>query len=280
VTTTRFAPSPTGHLHLGHAFAARVAWERARNSGGRFLLRIEDLDHSRCHTDGYEASILDDLHWFGLDWDGPIVHQSTRREHYEAALATLDNLGLLYPCFCTRGEIRAEIAAMGQAPHAEDAAPVYPGTCRRLPDADRAERLATGTPHAVRFDIAAALHLTGPLHWHDRRAGRQTCRPEVIGDPILTRKDGSIAYHLAVVVDDAAQGITLVTRGDDLFPSTHLHRLLQAVLHLPVPEWEHHPLILDADGKRLAKRDAPHSLRQLREAGHTPASLIERFPKI
>ncbi len=269
---TRFAPSPTGRLHLGHAHAALVAADRAAETGGRFLLRIEDIDAGRCRPE-YEAGIFEDLAWLGLTWETPVWRQSEHLESHRAALARLQAEGLLYPCFCTRKDIQAEIAASPSAPQGPDG-PLYPGTCRRLDAGARADRLAAGDPHALRLDMAAALaRAGGPLDWHDRRAGPQRGRPERFGDVVLARKDTPTSYHLAVTLDDAAQGVTEVTRGEDLFEATHLHRLLQALLGLPVPVWHHHALLTDSTGRRLAKRDDARALATLRADGLEPAEV-------
>jgi glutamyl-Q tRNA(Asp) synthetase len=272
---TRFAPSPTGHLHLGHALAALVAWDFAARNATTFLLRIEDIDRTRCRRE-YEDDLMDDLHWLGLSWPEPVRRQSEHLDDYAAALDRLRALGVVYPCFCTRAAIEREVAAMTSAPHGPEG-PLYPGTCRALGDGERDARLAAGTGHAWRFDVAQATALAGPLEWHDQRHGRHPARPEVLGDVVLARKDIGTSYHLAVVVDDAAQEISLVTRGEDLLPCTHLHRLLQHLLGLPVPEWAHHPLVRDADGRRLAKRDHATSLRTLRAQGLTPADVRDRL---
>ncbi|BBK44208.1 tRNA glutamyl-Q(34) synthetase GluQRS [Allostella vacuolata] len=269
---TRFAPSPTGRLHLGHAHSAWFGWRAARAARGRFLLRIEDIDPGRCRPE-FVDGILEDLRWLGLDWDGPVRIQSQHLDVYRQALERLQAEGLVYPCFCTRRDIQAEIARAGAAPHGAEG-PVYPGTCRRLGPAERAERMATGEGHALRLDVAAAVARTGPLAWHDRRQGRQEARPERLGDVVLARKDAPVSYHLAVTVDDALQGVTLVTRGVDLFEATHIHRLLQALLGLPVPEWDHHPLLTDAAGRRYAKRDRALTLAAMREGGMTAAAVL------
>ncbi|MCC7275165.1 MAG: tRNA glutamyl-Q(34) synthetase GluQRS [Alphaproteobacteria bacterium] len=268
---TRFAPSPTGRLHLGHAHSALQGWTAARRAGGRFLLRIEDIDATRCRPE-FTAAILEDLAWLGLDWDGPVRIQSTHFDDYRAALDRLDAMGLLYPCFCTRGDIRAEIARAGAAPHGPEG-PVYPGTCRHLAAAERARRIAAGEPWALRLDMAAASGRAGPLAWHDRARGTIAARPEDLGDVVLARKDTPASYHLAVTVDDAVQGVTLVTRGEDLLEATHVHRLLQALLGLPVPDWHHHGLLMDASGRRYAKRDRALTLAALRAAGRSPAEV-------
>ena len=268
--TTRFAPSPTGLLHRGHAFSAALAWRMARTSAGRFILRIEDIDTARCRPE-HEAAICADLAWLGLDWDGPVWRQSERGPVYRAALDRLVALGAVYPCFCTRAEILADIAAAASAPHGAPG-PVYPGTCRHLAPAERARRLAS-EPAAWRLDVAAALAGTGPLGWHDAFAGPQQADPAAGGDFVIARRDIGTAYALAVVVDDAAQGVTDVVRGVDLFEATHGQRLLQALLGLPTPRYHHHQLVLGADGKRLAKRDAGETLAALRADGVDPAML-------
>jgi len=240
---TRFAPSPTGFLHLGHAHSALAGWRRARQAGGRFLLRIEDIDQGRCRPE-FEAAIPEDLAWLGLDWDGPVRRQSEHWDDYRAALAVLEGQGLIYPCFCTRREIQAEIAAMQSAPHGPadtpDGTPFYPGTCRRLSPRQRADRLAEGRPYALRLDMAEAVRRAGPLGWTDELAGEQAARPDRQGDVVLARKETPTSYHLSVVIDDALQGVTEVVRGADLFWSTSVHRLLQQLLGLPQPAYRHH----------------------------------------
>jgi len=268
---TRFAPSPTGHLHLGHAYAAWFAWEAARASGGRFLVRLEDIDQGRCRAE-FERDLLEDLTWLGLSWEQPVRRQSDHWDDYRAALGQLDAMGLLYPCFCTRAEIAAEIARADSAPQGPDG-PLYPGTCRRRSPAERQERLAAGQPYALRLEVEAACARTGRLTWHDRGAGWHQARPQRFGDVVLARKEIPASYHLSVTVDDHLQGITLVTRGRDLLPATDLHRLLQALLGLDVPEWHHHGLVTDAAGRRLAKRDRDRSLRSLRADGLNPATV-------
>ena len=264
---TRFAPSPTGRLHLGHAYAALLAWRRARDAGGRFLLRIEDIDASRCHPE-FVAGILEDLAWLGLDWDGAVRHQSEHLADYRAALDRLAAMGVAYPCFCTRAAIKAEIARALDAPQGPEG-PVYPGTCRALGAAERTQRIAAGEPYAVRLDVAAALMRTGPLVWCDERVGAVTADPRALGDVVLARKDAPTSYHLAVTVDDALQGVTLVTRGEDLFAATHIHRLLQSLLGLATPDYLHHRILTDESGRRLAKRDRALTLAALRAAGQT-----------
>lgn len=273
---TRFAPSPTGDLHLGHAYAAAFARSLAWPAGGRFLVRIEDIDRARCREAFVERN-LGDLRWLGLDWlDDPPVRQSARLPLYRAALGRLDELGVTYPCFCSRKTIRAEIEAAAGAPQAaaDDGALAYPGTCRTLEPQRRAARFGRGEPYAVRLDVAAAGRITGPLHWLDRGRGPQTVPFVDLGDPVIARKDAATSYHLCVVVDDAAQGVTLVTRGEDLLPATHLHRLLYALLDLPVPDWWHHRLCRNAAGRRLAKRDGDSTIRALRAQGLGPDEVL------
>jgi glutamyl-Q tRNA(Asp) synthetase len=265
---TRFAPSPTGHLHLGHAASALTGWLAAKRGGGRFILRIEDIDAARCRPE-YEAAIHEDLAWLGLDWERPVRRQSEHMADYAAALERLQGLGVLYPCFCTRQAIAAEIAAATNAPHGPDG-PLYPGTCRGLTAEERASRVSSGQPYALRLDAAAAARLTGPLTWEEEGHGTVAVEPGKLGDAVLARKDVAASYHLAVTVDDALQGVTLVTRGEDLFQATHLHRLLQALLGLAAPSYKHHILLTNADGRRLAKRDAALALRALRLAGRSP----------
>jgi len=260
---TRFAPSPTGRLHLGHALSAVRAHDLARAGGGRFLLRIEDIDGTRSRPEHVDT-ILRDLEWLGLEWDD-LSFQSERLDLYAAAQARLADL--LYPCFCTR----AEIAASLSAPHG--AVAVYPGTCRHLSPEVRAARMAM--PHGWRLDMARGAGRTGPLNWQDDRAGIVAADPLAHGDVILARKDAPASYHLAVTVDDAAQGVTHVVRGVDLFDATHVHRLLQALLGLPTPLYHHHPLILGADGQRLAKRHGAPALAAMREGGEDGRTLAD-----
>ncbi len=271
---TRFAPSPTGLLHLGHAHSALFGHALARRAGGRFLLRIEDIDAARCRPE-YAAAIKEDLAWLGLAWERPVRRQSEHMAEYRAALDRLAARGLLYPCFCTRAVIAREIAAAGHAPHGPEGPP-YPGTCRRLSRAERDARLARGDPHALRLDTAAALAEAPPaggLWFEELGEGRLPTDPAPFGDVVLARKDAPASYHLCVCHDDALQGVTVVTRGEDLKPATALHRLLQALFGWPEPLYAHHPLLADTAGRRLAKRDGAASLRSLREAGHAPAAV-------
>src|SRR5579875_3862085 len=253
-TVTRFAPSSTGYLHLGHVRAALFAWSRARAAGGRFLLRIEDIDPARCRP-GYATAICEDLRWLGLEWDGPVRVQSAHLAEYWAVLEGLRARGLVYPCFCSRAEIAREVAASASAPHGPDGAPLYPGTCRALSTAERQRRIDAGMPHCWRLEMAKARRLVPqPLFFEEEDEGRIACHPERFGDVVLARRDAPASYHLCVTHDDAAQGVTLVTRGADLKPATELHRLLQALFGWPAPRYAHHGLLLDAGGRRLAKR--------------------------
>ena len=263
----RFAPSPTGRLHLGHGWSALLAHDAARRGNGQFLLRIEDIDPGRCRAE-YVAAIKQDLRWLGLAWDGEPVVQSQRAPLYAQALARLDAMGLVYRCSCTR----REIAESTSAPQ-DGSGPFYPGTCR-------GRGLDEG---AWRLDMAKAVAVAGPLVWTDADAGVIAACPQAAGDIIVARKDAGTSYHLAVTVDDAAQGITIVVRGRDLFAATHIHRLLQALLGLPTPTYQHHRLVIGGDRVRLAKRCQSSTLAQLRDAGTDPAALIEmmrcgRFP--
>lgn len=274
--TTRFAPSPTGHLHRGHAFSALTAFQAAREASGRFLLRIEDIDAERRRPQ-FEAAILEDLAWLGIDWESPVRRQSEHMADYQAALERLRARGLVYRCFRTRAEVAAEI---GRAPHGADPAP-FRGAA--LPAEDEAARLARGEPFAWRLSLEAAKMALGPT-WDDLsfveegagpngESGRIKADPERAGDVILARKDLGVAYHLAVVVDDAAQGVTHVIRGCDLFEAAHVQRLIGALLDLPAPVYRHHPLLLRPDGKRFAKRDTAETLRDIRASGVSAAEL-------
>ena len=235
-TVTRFAPSPTGYLHLGHVRSALEGWRAARGTGGRFLLRLEDLDQTRCRGE-YAVAILEDLAWLGLSWDGPVRKQFEHLEDYRRALDRLEAMAVVYPCFCTRREIRDEIARAGGAPHALSGPP-YPRTCRALDRRQRIEKQRSGVDYALRLDLDRALALTGALEWIEEAGDgphRRLADPAPLGDVVLARKDVPTSYHLAVTVDDAIQGVTLVTRGEDLATATHVHRVLQALLNLPTP---------------------------------------------
>ncbi len=277
---TRFAPSPTGLLHLGHAYAALMAFGRAQQARGRFVLRIEDIDLGRCRSE-FEVAIFEDLAWLGLTWEEPVRRQSQHFDDYHAAVAKLESQGFTYPCFCTRKEIETEIARAGAAPHASDMAVHYPGTCRRLSADDRAQRIARGESHALRLDCmkAVAAVASQQLGFQEEGAGPrgetgwQIARPELLGDIVLARKDLPASYHVAVVTDDALQGVNLVTRGHDLFLATHIQRLLQALLNLPTPAYAHHHLILDEAGRKFSKRDQSVTLQKLRAEGASQAGI-------
>lgn len=276
---TRFAPSPTGELHLGSAYSARIAWQRARDVGGTFLVRIEDTDIRRCRRE-YEIAILEDLRWLGLHWDGEVRRQSDHFADYGKVLDQLDARGLIYPCFCTRADIAREIAAAASAPHGPDG-PLYPGTCRSLSNEERRHRIAAGHELCMRLDAARAAEQAGPYSFVDETRGRIEGQPLLMGDFVIARKDTPTSYHLAVTVDDHLQGVTLVTRGEDLLPSTHVHGLLQKLLGYAAPQYAHHRLLTDSDGRRFAKRDRDLTIRALRDAGKTPDevfALIAAFP--
>lgn len=265
---TRFAPSPTGHLHLGHAYSAKLAYDFARKHSGRFLLRIEDIDQDRCKPE-YEQAIYEDLEWVGLTWEMPVRRQSDHMSDYKQALDILDQKGLLFPCFCTRKDIRREIEESGRAAHSSEG-PLYPGTCRALTETQRQSQLDSGKPYALRLHMAKALELMGhqTLTWTDLEAGEQTATPEtLLGDAVLARKDIPTSYHLSVVVDDHQQNISHVIRGKDLFQATHLHRLLQFLLGYKTPVYLHHDLLTDENGWRYAKRDNSKTLKSMRENG-------------
>lgn len=274
---TRFAPSPTGYLHIGHAFAA---WTAAR-AGTRFLLRLEDLDLGRVRPE-FVAAIFEDLAWLGLSWDEPVLHQSRRFDAYREALGLL--APFTYPCFCTRKDIADEIARATEAPHFSDLSalrtgpdgPLYPGTCRYLSADERAARMTRGDSYAVRLDAAKAAAAAGPLEFIEH-GSVHAVEPLCFGDVVLARKDMPASYHLAVVVDDAFQDVTLVTRGEDLLPAAHVQRLLQALLGYSAPAYAHHRLILDKDGRKFSKRDRSVTIRGLRAAGVTPAGIEALF---
>lgn len=272
---TRFAPSPTGPLHLGHAFSALTAFGRAQAAGGRMLLRIEDIDRARCRAE-WVALIREDLCWLGLDWPEPVMRQSERQAEYRAALRRLDALGVTYPCRCSRGDIRAALSAPQEGAAGPDG-PIYPGTCRGRSLAE------AGPEDAIRLDMARAMRIarslrfrdSGPVHPGDHERGPDEMAATV-GDIVLSRRDIGTSYHLAVVVDDAAQGVTEVVRGADLFPATPIHVLLQRLLELATPVYHHHALIRDEHGKRLAKRDDARAIRLYRQDGATPEQIRRR----
>lgn len=280
---TRFAPSPTGYLHLGHALAAIIAFETAVSAHGRFLLRIEDLDTLRARAE-FETAIYDDLNWLGLSWLLPVLRQSERFSTYRAARDRLYEQELLYPCFCTRSEILSEVARASQAPHGPEG-PLYPGRCKRLSPKQRAKQLASGAPYALRLNSAKAKDHVGSLCFEERghgpggEHGTVAVDPLLFGDVVVGRKDLPASYHLAVVIDDAYQGVTLVTRGNDLFAATNVQRVLQTLLCLPVPAYAHHRLITDNGGRKLSKRDKPSSLQELRATGVTADEVRRRVSK-
>lgn len=277
----RFAPSPNGYLHLGHALSALINADMAHARGGRLLLRIEDIDEARCRPE-YEAAIYEDLAWLGLRWELPVWRQSEHYDDYRAALARLEAEGLVYPSFESRAEIAALVAERERAgpwPRDPDGAPLYPGAAQDLSEAERRRRIDAGEPHALRLDMAAAVKRAGALSWRDSgfgpagETGSVAADPAAWGDVVLARKETPTSYHLAVVVDDAAQGITDVVRGQDLFHATGVHRLLQALLGLPAPRYHHHRLIHDPDGRKLSKSTAATGLRALRAAGASPGDI-------
>jgi glutamyl-Q tRNA(Asp) synthetase len=283
----RFAPSPNGYLHLGHAYSALLNFDAARQSGGRFLLRIEDIDATRCKPE-FETAIHQDLAWLGIGWETPVRRQSEHLEGYRDALAELSAQGLIYPSFESRAEI-AELVARREAeamlssgaswPRDPDGVPLYPGHAKSLSSEARARLLESGAPYALRLDMAAACALTGDLGWTERGEGPQgetgavAARPQAWGDVILARKETPTSYHLSVVIDDALQGVTEVVRGVDLFWSTSVHRLLQQLLGLPQPVWRHHRLVLDQEGRKLSKSTVATALRELRGGGAAPADI-------
>jgi glutamyl-Q tRNA(Asp) synthetase len=277
--TFRFAPSPNGFLHLGHAYSALLNADLARARNGRFLLRIEDIDATRCRPE-YEAAIYEDLAWLGLTWEAPVRRQSGHFAAYQAALARLAAQGLVYASFESRAEITQLVRARearGSWPRDPDGAPLYPGSAHALSAEERARRIASGEPYALRLDMAAAVARAGPLTWCDQDADGRIATiaadPAAWGDVVLARKETPTSYHVSVVVDDAAQGITDIVRGRDLHAATAVHRLLQALLGLPEPVYRHHPLILDADGQKLSKSTQATGLRELRAGGATPADI-------
>jgi len=275
----RFAPSPNGYLHLGHAFSALLNFGMARKAGGTMLLRIEDIDDSRCKPE-YEDAIYQDLRWLGVTWEAPVRRQSEHLPDYRAAIAKLDALGLIYPAFESRSEIARFVEDRGRAgeifPRDPDGGIRYPGMSKALSENERRRRIEAGAPYALRFDMAAAIARTGRLHWDEAGEGRNSrplAQPELWGDVILARKDTPNSYHLSVVVDDAAQGVSDVVRGQDLCPSTSVHRVLQVLLGLPAPRYHHHRLVLDSEGKKLSKSTQSTGLRELRAAGATPVDI-------
>jgi glutamyl-Q tRNA(Asp) synthetase len=277
----RFAPSPNGYLHLGHAYSALLNFDLARQRGGRFLLRIEDIDAARCRPE-YEAAIYEDLAWLGLVWETPVRRQSDHFAAYREAIEKLSAQGLIYPSFESRAEIARLVEAREKAapwPRDPDGAPLYPGTAKSLSPAERQELIVSGAPFALRLDMRAAIARAGHLSWIEQGAGpadetgEVAAQPEAWGDVILARKETPTSYHLSVVIDDALQGVTNIVRGEDLFWSTSVHRLLQQLLDLPQPTYRHHPLIRDETGQKLSKSTQATGLRELRAAGATPTKI-------
>ena len=265
MTVTRFAPSPTGKLHLGHAYSALYSEKIARENNGKFIVRIEDIDKTRCKQQ-YVDFILDDLNWLGVKWCDEVLIQSTRIEQYQLASKKLLSLGMLYPCFCTRKEIASNSDVANRKLHNENNS-LYPGTCRNLSDEEVSEKIRKGMPYSLRLNSAKAKEKVGKVYWSDHLNGLHEVDYDVMGDVVIVRKDIGTSYHLAVTVDDDFQGVNLVTRGLDLFESTHVHRVLQSLLDLDIPEWSHHELIRDSAGKRYSKSDQSLSLEKLRESG-------------
>lgn len=265
---TRFAPSPTGYLHIGHAHSALFGYRLAQDNGGEFILRIEDIDLERCH-DKFIDGFYEDLAWLGIKWQEPARKQSDHFDTYASYLDTLTDMDLLYPCFCTRKDIKAEINASGSAPHKIPSGPEgyhYPGTCKKLGAQERQDKMKGGIPYAMRLNVDKAIEIAGKdLKWNDHGKGEQTATPGILGDAVIARKDIKASYHLCVTIDDHLQDISLVTRGNDLFYATHLHRLLQELLGLNVPDYHHHSLLLDEFGKRFAKRNNAVTLNCMRE---------------
>ncbi|WP_262693864.1 tRNA glutamyl-Q(34) synthetase GluQRS [Kordiimonas aquimaris] len=271
---TRFAPSPTGFLHKGHAFAAMTAYRRAQKENGTFLLRIEDIDQTRCKS-AFVNAIYEDLSWLGLTWPEPVRIQSEHYGDYKNALDQLENLGLLYPCFCTRKDIQRELKAAQSAPHSMDG-PVYPGTCKKLPNSEIKAKISAGRPYAIRLNLKRALsYIQEPIGWHDEIYNYTSASPDILGDIVLARKDVPTSYHLSVVVDDALQKVSHIIRGDDLLHTTHIHVVLQKLLELPAPIYHHHSLLLDDKGERLAKRIGAPSIRDDRAAGITAQEYLK-----
>ena len=271
---TRFAPSPTGNLHLGHAFSALFAEREARTGNGKFLVRIEDIDTARCNS-AFEASIFEDLSWLRLTWEKPVRKQSNHMADYAKGLKKLENLGLLYRCTLSR----KELSEVMSAPHPDNALnstqKTPTDTLRYISAIENERRLGAGAPYAIRLHMGAALKLAGNLKWYDCEHGEQTAVPETFGDIVLARKDIATSYHLSVTIDDAIQGITRVTRGNDLLPATHIHRLLQELLELPTPDYHHHKMITDKNGLRLAKRNKSSTLQEMKKSGQNPEDIIQ-----
>jgi len=277
---TRFAPSPTGLLHLGHAFSAKTAFDFAHDHDGIFLLRIEDIDPVRCKPE-FEESIKQDLKWLGLTWAEPARRQSNHMDDYQAALDKLDDMGLLYPCFCTRKEILQEVAESGYAPHGPEGV-LYPGTCKNLSPAEREDRIKSGVPYALRLDMQKALTcISAPLFWQNQSSETTdveniAATPEILGDVVLARKDIRTSYHLSVCVDDHLQSVSHVIRGQDLYYATHLHCLLQDLLGYARPIYLHHQLLLDEKGEKFSKRNQSVTLKHFRENSFEPKKMFKK----
>lgn len=283
---TRFAPSPTNNLHLGHVYSARMAYDLAKKEGGNFILRIEDIDPNRCKPE-FTEQILDDLVWLGLNWDGPIRKQSEHLDEYAEILAKLESMGVVYPCFCTNKEIREEIERAGQAPHAGEHI-LYPSICKSLSHQEREQKISQGESYAMRLDMDLAIEKTGhchtPLTWQDKD-GEVIATPQELGDVVVARKDiGSTSYHISAVHDDHLQGVTHIVRGVDLLYTTPVHRILQALLGYETPLYHHHALLINPEtGYRFAKRDNPMTIKMMREAGKTPEDvfrLVDQYAAI
>ena len=280
-TIVRFAPSPNGYLHLGHAYSALMNGLVVKETGGRFLLRMENIDTTRCRPE-FEAAIREDLAWLGLAWDNPVRRQSEHFVDYSSAMERLERRGLTYPCFCSRGDIMGAVAGKADWPQDPDGTPLYPGTCKHMSARERARRFATGERASYRLDMAAAqAEVGGDLSWNEYHGGSQRfdqpANPAAWGDAVLSRKDIATSYHIAVVVDDAVQGVTDVVRGEDLFLATSLHRILQALLDLPAPNYHHHALLRDGAGQKLSKSLRAKPLRTFRQDGQSAAGVIQRI---
>jgi glutamyl-Q tRNA(Asp) synthetase len=274
---TRFAPSPTGHMHLGHVFSALFAYEAAKKLGGKFILRIEDIDSQRS-SKLFEESIYEDLDWLEIKYDKDIRHQSNHMDDYKAAINELIELDMVYPCFCSRSAIKAEIMRAGNAPHEEDYS-IYPGTCRRLTKKERNEKIDQNLSYAWRLNIRSASKKFGNLVWNDIRLGPYTVPVGIIGDVVIARKDTPTSYHLSATLDDHIQRIGLITRGEDLVSATHIHKILQVLLGLKSPQYFHHPLILDSKGVRLSKRTRAQTVKSLKTSGLKKEDVIDLFGK-
>ena len=274
---TRFAPSPTGHMHLGHVFSALFSYEAAKKLGGKFILRIEDIDSQRS-SKVFEESIYEDLEWLQIKYSTGIRYQADHMDDYKGAIKELQKLDMVYPCFCSRSDIKAEIMRAGNAPHEEETS-IYPGTCRRLSKEERIKKIAIGTSFAWRLNIRAAAKKLGNLVWRDLRLGKHTVPVGTMGDVVLARKDVPTSYHLSATLDDHIQRIGLVTRGEDLVSATHVHKIIQSLLELKSPIYLHHPLILDSKGVRLSKRTRAQTIKSLKTSGLKRNDVIDLFGK-